>query len=325
MRDLLRRIRRPRRAPVILMYHRIATPGRDPWALSVSPERFRDQLSALQARRTPLSMTALVDALERGEATDDAVALTFDDGYVDNLTAAKPLLEAVDMPATIYLATGWIGGSLPFWWDELEAMVFRPESVHFAVTIGGRRLTIRLPSDVEGASPDWRYGKRVRTARESTYARLWTSLRNLPPDERSAAMDQLRRQFPPPVSDPHSLPMSARQAERLSSPLIEVGAHTVTHTPLTRLSASARRAEIERSGREAALLSGRMPNGFAYPHGDRDRAIRTMVSEAGYRYACSTRTAAINRTSFDLFDLPRLMVENWTGNELIGRMEALRS
>jgi peptidoglycan/xylan/chitin deacetylase (PgdA/CDA1 family) len=270
-------------------------------------------------------MTALVDALERGAATDDAVALTFDDGYVDNLTVAKPLLEAVDMPATIYLATGWIGGGLPFWWDELEALIFTPEPVNFAVTIGGRSVTIKLPTSVEGASQDWRYGKRARTAQESTYARLWTRLRNLQPDERSAIMDELRRHLPQSRVDPRSLPMSAEQAASLASPLIEVGAHTVTHTPLTRLSVSARRAEVERSGREASLLSGRMPNGFAYPHGDRDRATRTMVREAGYRYACSTRTAAIHRTSFDLFDLPRLMVEDWTGDELIGRMEALRS
>jgi hypothetical protein len=50
-----------------------------------------------------------------------------------------------------------------------------------------------------------------------------------------------------------------------------------------------------------------------------------MVREAGYLYACSTQAAAINCASFDLFDLPRLMVENWTADELIGRMGALRS
>ena len=49
-----------------------------------------------------------------------------------------------------------------------------------------------------------------------------------------------------------------------------------------------------------------------------------MVRDAGYRYACSTRAAAIDPARHDRFDLPRLMVEDWTAEELIGRMEALR-
>lgn len=325
MRLLLRRLRRPQPAPVILMYHRIARPARDPWALSVSPERFRDHLAALRARRAPVSMAGLVDALDRGEAAEDAVAVTFDDGYLDNLTVAKPLLEAAGVPATIYLATGWIGGGRLFWWDELEAMLFRPEPVEFAVAIAGRRIAARLPHDSEAESSEWRYGERARTIREKTYARLWARLRNLTPDERCDAMGQLRGQASPTSADPESLPMSADQAARLSSPLMEVGAHTVTHAPLTTLSSDARRTEIEESGREAARLSGRPVTGFAYPHGDRDRRTRAMVRDAGYRYACSTYPAAIDRTRFDRFDLPRLMVEDWTAEELIGRIEALRA
>jgi hypothetical protein len=49
-----------------------------------------------------------------------------------------------------------------------------------------------------------------------------------------------------------------------------------------------------------------------------------MVHDAGYRYACSTYPAAINRAQHDCFDLPRLQVEDWTADELICRIEALR-
>src|SRR6516164_5774639 len=109
MRGLLRRLHqrfRRRGGPAILMYHRIATPDVDPWGLSVSPERFAEQVQPLRARRTVLSMDAFVARLRSGDLPHNAVALTFDDGYLDNLRQAKPTLETTSVPATVFLATG---------------------------------------------------------------------------------------------------------------------------------------------------------------------------------------------------------------------------
>lgn len=272
-----------------------------------------------------MPMTALVDALHRGEAPDDAVALTFDDGYLDNLTTAKPLLEAAGVPATIYLATGWIGRDRPFWWDELESILFWPEPAEFAVAIGGERVAISLPPGSAPDPVDWRFGRKARTVRQKAYVRLWTRLRGLAPDERAAVMDELRRQAPSTCYDGEALPMSVAQAEHLASSLVDVGAHGVTHSPLTKLPVEVRRSEVVESGKEAARMSSQPPSGFAYPHGDRDRQTRDVVRGAGYRYACSTFAAAIDCGDYDVFDLPRLMVEDWTAEELIARMEALRT
>ena len=323
MRRLLQRFGPHRRAPVILMYHRIAAPTRDTWALSISPDRFRDQLSALRDRRTPVSMPALVDALDEGRATQDAVALTFDDGYVDNFATAKPLLEAAEVPATVYLATGWIDSARPFWWDELETALFGPESVHLDLTLAGRPVTLHLPQSLQPEPEDWRFGLRPRTPRQKAYVRLWTLLRNLSPEDRTQAMEAIRQQSVP-LSKPEALPMTAAQASQLGSALVDVGAHGVTHAPMTTLAPDARRAEIEVSGREAARLSLRQIDGFAYPHGDRDALTLEMVRNAGYRYACSTVEVAVDPVRYNRFDLPRLMVQNWSGAELIARIEALR-
>ena len=122
MRRLVRRLHRwfrRRGGPAILMYHRIAVPKVDPWGLTVSPERFAEQVQALRARRTILSTDAFVARLRSGDLPHDAVALTFDDGYLDNLRQAKPILEAAGVPATVFLATGRIGTGEEFWWDEL--------------------------------------------------------------------------------------------------------------------------------------------------------------------------------------------------------------
>ena len=305
------------------MYHRIARLRRDTWALSVSPDRFREHLAVLRERRTPMAMTALIDALDQGDVPTDAAAVTFDDGYLDNLEIAKPLLEAAGVPATIYLATGWIGSGQQFWWDELEAMLFRPEPGKLSVTVAGERVTIELPREMKPEPSGWQFGKRARTARQKAYVRLWTGLYKVMPGERAAVMDELRRMIPPEKPDPEALPMNTAQAARLASPLVAIGAHSVTHAAMTTLPPDARRAEIEDSGRDAARLTNAPVAGFAYPHGDHDRQTRAMAREAGYRYACTTYAAAIDPARYDRFELPRLMVEDWTAEELIARMEAL--
>ena len=149
---MLRVVRRRHRwfrrmgGPAILMYHRIATPDVDPWGLSVSPERFAEQVHALRARRTTLSMDAFVARLRSGALPHDAVALTFDDGYLDNLRRAKPILEAAGVPATVFLTTGRIGTGEEFWWDELARMVLsRAEPLSANVTVDANGLQIDLP------------------------------------------------------------------------------------------------------------------------------------------------------------------------------------
>src|SRR5262245_14650706 len=107
MRGVLRRIgkylrpRKPR--PLILMYHRVAAPAVDPWGLAVHPDRFEAHMVVLRKLRTPLAMSAFVRRFQDGTLPDDAVAVTFDDGYVDNVSAARPRLQATEVRATIFV------------------------------------------------------------------------------------------------------------------------------------------------------------------------------------------------------------------------------
>src|SRR6516165_6994026 len=312
--------------PAILMYHRIATPDVDPWGLSVSPEMFAEQVQALRTHRTVLSMDAFVARLRSGNLPHDAVALTFDDGYSDNVRQAKPILEAAGVPATVFLTTGRIGASEEFWWDELARTVLtRAEPLSGNVMVGANDLQIDLPPIDLAMEPrvSWRAWNRPVTAREATYQRLWEALQSCTPGRREAAMAQFRCFFGATHPNPEDLPMCAADIRRLVSNRISIGAHGCTHQLLTGLPPAARIDEIQRSRVEAEALSGLSVTGFTYPHGDRDAETIEMVRRAGYHWACSTCEATIDPLRADLHDLPRIAVGDWRPNVLLGKLGAI--
>jgi peptidoglycan/xylan/chitin deacetylase (PgdA/CDA1 family) len=310
------------------MYHRIATPDVDPWGLSVSPERFAEQVQALRTHRTMLSMDAFVARLRSRDLPHDAVALTFDDGYSDNLRQAKPILEAANVPATVFLTTDRIGTDEQFWWDELARMVLsRAESLCGNVMVDADDLQIDLPPIDLATEPrvSWRAWDRPVTAREATYQMLWQALQSCMPDRREAAMAQLRRLFGATHPNPEDLPLCAAEVHRLVSDRISVGAHGCTHQLLTRLPPAARIEEIQRSRAQAEALSALPVTGFSYPHGDRDDQTISMVQRAGYRWACSTCEATIDPLRANPHDLPRLAVGDWRANRLLARLGAFNA
>jgi peptidoglycan/xylan/chitin deacetylase (PgdA/CDA1 family) len=106
----LRRASQPA-AGAILLYHRVAT-GDDPLELNVSPENFAGQMEVVRSAATPVALGEL-------RAGSRRVAVTFDDGYRDNLTTAEPILNAAGVPATVFVTSGPVDDGRELWWDEL--------------------------------------------------------------------------------------------------------------------------------------------------------------------------------------------------------------
>src|SRR3954470_18303054 len=79
----------------VLAYHRVATPLHDPWALAVTPEHFDQQLAVLRdvGRIDTLDEALAATWRDRCRRRTPRFALTFDDGYVDNLLTGVPVLE----------------------------------------------------------------------------------------------------------------------------------------------------------------------------------------------------------------------------------------
>jgi peptidoglycan/xylan/chitin deacetylase (PgdA/CDA1 family) len=314
---VMRRLRPPEPKPVILMYHRIADEPLDPWGLAVSPARFEEQLQVLRRTRHPLPLTDFVHGLVAGTLPARAVALAFDDGYADNLFAGKPRLAAADIPATVFLATGYLGRTEEFWWDELARLVLLqhgPQKLELVVR--GEALEFELGTErLPRANDAWRAWAAPLTRRQRAYIAIWQALRALEDEERQALMAKLRSAFGGGYGHPtSSRPMTPEEVRTLvADGLVTIGAHTVTHPPLTSIEAGARRSEIVESKAVCEALIGTHVSGFAYPHGDLNDEVRSDVEDAGLAYACSTRHAPVTARS-EIFALPRIHVLDWDGD-----------
>jgi peptidoglycan/xylan/chitin deacetylase (PgdA/CDA1 family) len=311
LRLVVSRVWRPKPKPLILGYHRVANEPTDHWQLTVSPARFEEQLEVLRRSRYPLSLADFIRKLVAGTLPADAVALTFDDGYVDNLLAAKPLLAKAGVPATVFLATGFLDRPGEFWWDELARIILHgkgPSDFELMISGKPRRFTLYA-----AAHP--RRRRAAPSSRRETLRAIWQILRRLGDEERGLAMQSLRSTF---IADGQagccSRAMTRNEVRTLiDDGSITVGAHTVTHPLLVGLEASACRREIRDSKATCEELAGASVPSFAYPFGGVDTAAREEVKSAGFAFACSTQYGPALPTS-DLFVLPRVNIQNWDGN-----------
>jgi len=320
-RRIVRMRRRARRGAtphgLVLMYHRVGTAGVDPWDLCVSPERFAGQLARLTDRADIVGLDAIRDSLRAGRRARPIVAITFDDGYVDNLETAKPILRGHGAPATVFLTTGYIDRANSFWWDTLAA-----------AALAGHPLPAQVRLETDGAGFSWTDRDLERTdaagsaARRRLHYQIWTWLSKLSSAAREEAIRQLEAWIPEATRvEAGARPMRAAEVRNLvSDGLLTIGAHTVSHCMLSHLSTADKIAEIEQSRDECRQLTGSEPTCFAYPHGDLDRESIALVRSAGFRLACTSR-AELVWSDTDPFTIPRMMVGDWTGDQLIDRLD----
>jgi peptidoglycan/xylan/chitin deacetylase (PgdA/CDA1 family) len=299
--------------PVILMYHRVAEPEIDPWGLAVSAARFDGQMALLRKARRVMPLTELVDAYKRRALPRAAAAVTFDDGYADNLLNAKPVLTRYGIPATLFLATGTIGSGREYWWDELARLILlSTDGVDAEVQLGAELVRLRIPPGDRGAGRGWRTWKGPTNPREATYLEVWRKLRVLDRAEISKAMAVLRLLFKSEPRSSSDLPMSVTQiAELIDDGLVELGGHTISHPVLPSLSTEEQKREIAGGKAICEALVDRRIDGFAYPYGEFDDRSKTLARECGFSWACSTGDYPMHHTAADLYILPRIQALDW--------------
>ena len=273
----------------ILTFHRI-NDDHDPFFPSLPTGVFEQRMAYLAETCRVLTVEQLVKRARAGNLPANAVAITFDDGYRDNLTHAAPILARLGLPATIFLATGFIGTTDVAWSDRL-AMAFKLTTRESLLTPW--RKVASLSSQAE----------RLRTLAETI-----AFLKQQPEDQLRVTVDCLLETLG--VTDQNrfkDLMLNWDDVNALVGLGFSIGAHTVTHPILSRVSAQQARTEIVASRRVIELACHQTPTSFAYPNGtarDYTQTVTHLVREAGFTSAVTTRFG-LNTASTSPFELRR--------------------
>lgn len=323
---------------VVLIYHRIAQPQADPWNISVSPRNFADHMEILRRFAVPRTFGDFAGRLNAGDP-EPGVAVTFDDGYADNLLAL-PILEAQDVPATIFVVSGAVGNPPAFWWDLLTRIFLETPRLpqQLLLDAGGKpvvhdlgKAAIYSPADLS-RSARWRADLTPpQDKRQSVYLAVWQELVGLEPDEILTAMDKLRAWAGLPETPAQNDARPVTQAELLrlaDSPLVEIGGHTRTHADLARLSPEQAAGEIGGGRKDLMEMTGRDVRSFAYPYGRFGPRTVADIRDGGYAWAgCSRHGFATSR--HDPSALPRVHATDLSADRfeamLAGFLRPLRS
>jgi peptidoglycan/xylan/chitin deacetylase (PgdA/CDA1 family) len=258
---------------VILSYHRIAELVPDSHALCTPAARFREHMELVRSEFTPIPLDDLVRAAACGCIPERAVAVTLDDGYVDALTTASPILTELGIPATFFVNTERLDEEHERWWDILERVLNSDSSTLEELNRMG------WPLDAAGR------GRLVADALASR--RLDVAVR---PTHRVLTGDEIRT-------------LDQRVGHR-------IGAHTTHHLALTAHPLDIKRNEVFENRDTLQRLLGRPVSLFAYPYGDVDGGLVDVVRRAGFLGAVTVEpnpvTAGTNRLLLPRYEAGRI-------------------
>jgi peptidoglycan/xylan/chitin deacetylase (PgdA/CDA1 family) len=236
-----------------------------------------------------LPLHEAVQAAATGTLPPRALCITFDDGYRSVHDLALPVLREFNLPATVFVTSGYIGqGNM--WNDRIvEAVQTLPAGQLDLSELGLGAYSLRTLDD-----------------RRTTLGTLTERSKYLPPQARHGLIQRLEMLVGDGLAP--GMMLTPEMVRNLDRHGIEIGAHTVSHPILTSLCDADARIEIEAGKRQLEDILGKPVRLFAYPNGkagkDFDERHVRMVREAGFEAAFTTAVGAITR-DLDRFQLPR--------------------
>lgn len=277
----------------ILMLHRVGM--RDPRRISsnqnmvIAPGELEAFISGCKKLGWSfISLDDLILALEKRATLNKTLILTFDDGYLDNLNQAAPILIAHEVPFVVYVTSGFIdSGKIP-WWYKLEDILASSDALRIP---GGQELSVRSLAEKQKAFLLLRQ-MIMDSGNDAKNCIDWINLCDMGP---SLEKDRLF--------------MNWDEVKMLANlPNAMVGAHTHTHAVLSRISDSEVFDELRQSKDLLERHIARPVRHFAYPFGGPGEASQRefrQVSELGFDSAVTTRSGVLNAGSIDRYSLPR--------------------
>lgn len=295
----------------MLMYHRVLPDlANDPFDMAVSLTHFSEQMAVLGNLAKVISSDDLIQPGQKAFSTSEAcVCVTFDDGYVDNLEHALPILERHNIPATVFLATDYIGAERPFWWDEVDALLRRLAQASRRVSDGTETWDL---SDVEN----------VCAARDV----LTQKLKRMSGTTREHWLDTFCREheLARECATPDSRPISWEEARTVAAGgILSFEAHGCSHASVGFLAEHEAGNEIRESKRVIDTELRKNSRLFAYPNGkaeDIGTGLEPAFEDAGIAGAFTTTSGAI-QSDASVYRLPRVGIRDCDAAAFAARLQ----
>jgi peptidoglycan/xylan/chitin deacetylase (PgdA/CDA1 family) len=265
--------------------------------LEVTPE-FLDAVIR-RAKSLGYELVSLEDAaarLARATALDRPFAVfTLDDGYLDNLEHALPVFRSHECPFTVFVSPAIIDGTCELWWRGLEAVIRSADLIETRVGT----VEVSIPTS-------------CAKGKQEAFDQIYWPLRALPEREQRAWIRETAGRYNIDLeAQCRALAMNWDQVRQMAAdPYCSIGAHTVNHFALAKLTATEAAMEI-RSSRDRLEREIRKPvKTFAYPYGDAASAAERdfdLVRDLGFSAAVTTRKGLVYpRHAENLMALPRV-------------------
>ncbi|MBL9115258.1 MAG: polysaccharide deacetylase family protein [Verrucomicrobiaceae bacterium] len=258
-------------------------------------EHFRKLCLHLRKSYRVIAARELVDALQMGEEVPErAVVLTFDDGYASNYHLALQILHELDLPATIFVTTGYVDGAMLPWFVRLESALARSDKAE--LTLGREVLHLRN-----------------ETERREAYGLLCAEWKRQPHEQAMAWLADLERSLAVATAKvaelpPHLQPMTWDMCREMKAGgLADFGGHTHTHPVLARMDEANQRTELQNCAARLKTELGAGGGLFAYPNGKQgDFGPGTLLElkAAGFTAAFTMNEGLVQRAD-ELLQLPR--------------------
>jgi len=289
----------------VLMYHRVLD-HMDSYEMYVQPgmyvtsKTFEQQISFLSSTYRILPLEELIGKANRKENMGGCCAITFDDGWLDNYTEAFPLLQKYRVPATIFLATAFIGTNRLFWPEEICWLLEHQQQLK------------DMPSVADDPEPIQVFKREIKKkqseTRELFLDNIIQCMKRQSPEERNQILDYYR-EFSKTPNIFRQMMNWEETDEMRSSGLITFGAHTVHHELLDQLPLSNVRTEIFQSKADIEQKLGVNVTTFSYPNGNYTENIVKMLNEGNFAGAVTTRKGFLGHQT-PRMEIPRIAIHD---------------
>ena len=279
-----------------LMYHGIVPDDYpiESWLL-VKDGQFRKQLEYLKQYWEVVH----IDAFIKGDfqTSKPKAIITFDDGYQSNYSVAYPILKELNLPATIYVVTDFIGSKELFWFDKVIYSIQHNELTSLDLSTVHHDLSKYSFSST---------GKR----RWNDIETVLTSIKALGPAKAEDVAQHIFESISPDAKDINFLLSLTKTQiiEMFKSGFIEIGAHTAHHEILTDLILTEAEQTITRSMETINKIIGKVPTHFSYPNGNYSEKVLALMSRYNFASAMTVRNDFINPRNFLKYEIPRIPI-----------------